>query len=812
MLHKFYAIILSLLLSNILVNAKNTVTIKGRVVEKTTQNALPFANVIIHTKTNQILCGTTTTDDGSFVLEKPSPSDCYLKVSYIGYNDTLVTIPGNEGDLNLGILELSSNQQILKSASITARKPLIEQKLDKIVMNVAEVVSTEGSNLLDLIKKAPGVSVDPSGNITLNGANVQVLIDGRATHVTGADLESLLTGTEGSSVDKIEIISQPSSKYDASGSGGIINIKTKRNFAMGINGSIRGSYMAAPYKHGYYDGYDAATILSLRNNKTNSTISMSQRDYDGFNTFDTETLMSDGYRTISKTFMNRPSKGTNIKLSADYHIDQNNIVGFVIGGMWRKYNDFTDESTGNSLYLGNQLVQTTTSIINNSYNHDNYSANLNYSHIFSNQAEVTMNADYLLYESGRASYQQNNYQDPDNAMGRDTTIFKIDAGQKINIISYKADYEQDLFKEGKIEAGFKTAQTKTGNDLKWHDKIEQGWSLNQSNSSLFDYQEYISAAYISIGAKLTRKLSIKGGIRAELTNSRGEWYSADTTTKKSYLDLFPTMHLSYTPNSKLRLGLSYSSRIERPGFEELNPQKFFIDATSAAVGNPELMPQYSNQATISLGYGQHFNFAVNGLNVKQVIVQVPLFESGKEEKTILWDNFGEVNIAGLNISINEFPITKWFLINTNVNTSYRESKHIGYYNNSIVTSANYNMTFLCPYDIKAEFSGWYQSKAPYGFFTLKPRSETTIGIKKGLIHNKAILSIVINDIFKTNKSKVSFDKNPGVNQDIESYKFKSEYRSHRITISFQYRFGKGKTYKQRNVANIEEASRVNTGN
>jgi len=292
MLNKFTCLFLAFTLVAAPVFSKANPTVTGKVIEKENGNPLGFATVSLHSAQNRVVGGTTTLDDGTFQIERLEAGIYCLKVSFIGFRDTLVSVEILNGTetLNVGILKLTSDAVALKSAVVTAKVPVIEQKLDKIIMNVSEAVSTDGSNALDILRKAPGVSVDPSGNILLNGRAVQVWIDGRPSNLTGTDLESLLNGTDGSTIDKLEIIAHPSSKYDAAGSGGIINIKTKRNFAKGISGSVRGSYNIAP-NNKIYQGADGTLTLGYRSEKSNTTISYSPRYADGYNSFKTKTWM-----------------------------------------------------------------------------------------------------------------------------------------------------------------------------------------------------------------------------------------------------------------------------------------------------------------------------------------------------------------------------------------------------------------------------------------------------------------------------------------------------------------------------------------
>ncbi len=808
MLNKFFTLILLLTVVNG-VFAKNNITILGKVTEKENGKALPFATIVIHSNDNKIITGTTTSDDGSFSFSRADLSGDYkVKVSFIGFKDTTINLQLKDqfSTINLGTIPLRGETTSLGSAVVTARVPVIEQKLDKIIMNVAEAVSTQGSNALDILKKAPGVSVDPSGNILLNGSAVQVWIDGRPSNFSGADLEALLSGTDGSTIDKIEVIAHPSSRYDAAGSGGIINIRTKKNFAKGLNGSARLAYTGSPYET-YYQAADGSVLLNHRGEKNSTTFTYSPRYNEGFNTFVTTTDMGEGNVVKSDTYLNRTTDVQSFKLSNDYFANKKNIFGFVITGMVRGTNDSTKYPASSKFYNNGVLIEDAHADIDNDFWFNNLSANLNYTRIFKEGQEVTLNADYFYYELGRNSTQLNNYFSADGLQIKDPLNFRINSNQYINIRSIKADYEMPFKKSGKIEAGLKWAMSTTDNNLLREDKYGQIWQPNNDQSTDFYYTENISAAYFIIANQFSKKFNMKGGLRAEWTHARGEWITADTVTNKSYLDLFPTLFAGYNPTEKIRLGLSYTLRIERPNFEQLNPQKFYIDVNTSALGNPNINPQYGHQMSLTMGIGRHFNFGFNGRFITKVIIQTPTLDYQTGEKLLTWDNFGKMNMVGVNAAITEFPVAKWFLLNINANVANVVTSQGEYSKSQIFANGNLNSTFLLPKDIKVEFTGWMQSGIPYGYFIIQPNYEFSLGVKKGLFNNNGNLALLITDIFGTNRNRVTLQ-----DEVFKDYRFESHYRSQRATISFTYRFGQSKASKQRKVGNVDEASRVTTGN
>lgn len=808
MQRKFIFILLLTAASLTSLYSKNNLTIFGKVIEKESGKPLSFATIIIQTADKKIHSGTTSAQDGSFSLINSTDGECRVSISFIGFRDTTLKVESssNISSIDLGSIALSEDAVTLKSAIVSVRVPVIEQKLDKIVMNVAEAVATHGSSALDILRKAPGVSVDPSGEILLNGSKVQIWIDGRPSNLSGSDLEALLSGTDGSTIDKIEIIAHPSSKYDAQGSGGIINIRTKRNFAKGINGSVKGSYNGASYDK-YYHSADVSFLINSRSDKSSLSFTYNPRYHQGFNSFKTLTDMGSGTNVSSKTMLLRENNGHNLKLSNDWFINKKNVLGFVISGSLRDFTDSTDNNTGSQFFQNENLIHNASTKILNDFSFDNLSANLNYTHYFKDNQEVTINGDYNYFDMDRDSKQWSYYTNLTGNESKLPEIFFTNSAQNIQIISFKTDYEQSIKNIGKLEAGFKWAQSRTDNNLVRTDFRDSEWVTNNSQSTIFQYTESISATYISLSKQFNPKLSLKGGLRAELTQSEGDWISSDTITTKKYLDLFPTLFLGYNPNKKTRLGASYTLRIQRPNFEQLNPQRFYVDATSSALGNPEIDPQYIHQLSLSLGLSQHLNFGINCQFTKKTIIQTPSLDPESGDKLLTWDNFGDMNVIGASAAVTEYPVAKWLIINGNIFFSYFESKNGNYFNSTIFSQGNISATLILPKETKVEFTGFYQSGLPYGYFNIKPKSDFTLGVKKGILKSKGVLSILATDIFGTNYNRISLSDNV-----FKNYEFVQRSKSKQIILTFTYRFGQGKSTKQRKVGNVDEISRVNSGN
>jgi hypothetical protein len=293
--------------------------------------------------------------------------------------------------------------------------------------------------------------------------------------------------------------------------------------------------------------------------------------------------------------------------------------------------------------------------------------------------------------------------------------------------------------------------------------------------------------------------------RQEYTTSKGEWISIDSLTSKKYFDIFPTIFTGYNPNENIKFSFSYSIRTRRPSYGELNPSRFYLDAKTISIGNPELNPEYNHNFNLTLGIKKIYTLGIRGTFVRKAIVENPDYDSESEEKTMTWQNFGKQNIVGGFFSITELAICKWFFINSNTFASYLSTSddQSSFKRSNFFVQANISGTIILPKEYKIELSGRYQSRMPYGYFLINPRSDITIGIRKEILKSNCILSLMANDILSTNSSKVTMNNNK-----YKYYQLSSESRSRRIVVSLSYRFGQGGKINTRKSESSEEVSRI----
>jgi len=520
-------------------------TITGKVTSRQGE-AMPFVTVSVLSQDSTLVTGAITDEQGAYSLEAPSRG-YILQASFVGYK----TAFGGPDFV------LQEETEQLAEVEVKAKRPLIERQMDKLVMNVSQSPLAAGSNGNDILRRAPGVRIDKDGNITVNGKSVEIYIDGKPSYLSGQQLKAMLDGTDGNTIEKIEIISNPSAKYDASGQGGIINIKTKRNMMRGLNGMLSAAY------GGMYFGdvkrwlqMDMVSLnLNYRGEKTYTFGQLTQ--VFAQNDIDFETGRTMPATDSSKSTSNYSCSGYDIgfqyymmKAGNDWYIDSTNTFGFIVQVPYM----IASQSVIDGRNIGYTVQGTDTTFSTTSTSSrtkaPQHTANLNFTHTFSEalERELTVNVDYNRYSTRSRNMQQNTQYSSDvsNVLGLD-----INTRQAANIYSAKLDFQTKFWQTGMIETGVKYALSSTDNNMTT-DSIRNGLLLNQTPQN-FTYREHVAAAYISVGKQFGEHWSVKLGLRGEYTYSYGDWSSADSITRKSYFDPFPTAYLGYTSSPLGRL-------------------------------------------------------------------------------------------------------------------------------------------------------------------------------------------------------------------------------------------------------------------
>ena len=457
---------------------------------------------------------------------------------------------------------------------MTAKRPLIENKIDKTVVNVDASPTNTGLTALEVLEKSPGVTVDNNGNINLKGKQgVTILIDGKPTYLNGEDLTNYLKNLSANQLDQIEIMSQPSAKYDAAGNSGIINIKTKKNKSTGLNGTISTSAIIAKY----FKNTNSITA-NWRKDKVNLFANYGFSLWEGFEKLYLDRASRAGRQSEFTRYSEQKTDGRysgrphNYKFGLDYFANKNTTVGFVISGN-PQTDKFKSVSRANIFDSTHQFVQYNDAISENKRPQSNIGFNVNLQQkLDTSGSELSAEADYILYRTKGTQYSYNYLFEANKVPTEDPYLLQGYLPSNIDIFSFKSDYKHPFSKTTSLEAGVKTSYVKTDNDAQYtrYNTPLERWLTDTSRSNHFIYKENINAAYVNL-QKQIKKVGVQLGLRAEQTIADGNQVTRIYSFHKNYIKLFPTSYISYKPTDNNTIALSYGRRIERPNYQITKP-------------------------------------------------------------------------------------------------------------------------------------------------------------------------------------------------------------------------------------------------
>jgi hypothetical protein len=765
---------------------------------------------LLRAKDSAVVKFAASSADGTFSFSGISEGSFRLKTTFVGFKTSLspaFTYAGTA--MNIPTIVLNKVSSEMKEVVVTASRPLIEVKADKTILNVEGTINSVGSDMLELLRKSPGVMVDKDDNISMNGKNgVQVYIDGRPTPLAGADLATYLRSIQSSQVESIELITNPSAKYEAAGNAGIINIRLKKNKSLGMNGSVN-----AGYNIGTFGKYNAGMNFNYRNAKINIYGNYS------YNEGTNENHMSI-YRTVLDSLFDQhgvltlENKSHNFKTGLDYFINKKSTLGVIINGTFNNPTFSNSSKTAisnlNEGTIDRWLVANNT----NEMSRDNVNFNLNYTYTNADGRNLTLNADHAFYNLNSNQYQPNDYYDP-SGVKMMSVVYRMIAPTNIHISSLKADYEQNFMK-GKLGYGGKIGYVTSDNDFRRYNVYPSGEELDQDRSNRFQYKENINAAYVNYN-KTVKKWIIQAGVRMENTNLEGistgqkndgtGYKPYDSTFNRHYTDFFPSAAVTFIKNAKNIFSLSYSKRIDRPAYQDLNPFEMKLDEYTFMKGNINLRPQYTNSIAISHTYKYKLNTSLSYSHVNDMFAQ--LIDTAEGSKAFVSKrNLATQDVLSLNIS---YPFQrKAFSSLINVNTNYSHYKaNFGEGRNIDLNAAAFRFFAQNNYKFAktwtAELSGFYNAPTVMmGTFKMKSMFNIDAGLQKQVLGGKGTVRATVTDIFHTLKFRGTSEF---AGQTTVSH---FTFESRQFKINFVYRFGNSqvKAARQRTTGAEDETKRV----
>jgi iron complex outermembrane recepter protein len=799
----------------------NNGVINGTVTDHANKPLQSVSVSLLKAKDSSLVKAVATGKDGAYEFENIGEGNYLIAITSVGYEkrfSPLFTVKAS-GATRVSSLQMAEAAKGMGGVTVTARRPFIETKIDKTVVNVDASPTSAGATALEILEKSPGVTVSNDGAISLRGkAGVIVMMDGKQTFLSATDLANLLKNMPASAIDQIEIMTNPSAKYDAAGNSGVINIKTKKGRAAGFNGSVMVGITNSFFENNKGTMYvipksQNSITFNYRKNKINFFGNYNPNINNGRGLLEIDRTRLDqnknvlGYNEVETQFKFGNNNHT-LKLGLDYFADKKNTFGFVVSGF--TFNGHPTPTTRTTLYDANhQPTSSMVSKTNNKIKFRNLTTNFNYRHLFDSAGrELTVDLDYITYDNVSDMLLSTDFFDGSGQpMGNELQL-RGNLPAHIKIYSVKSDYTHPFKKGGRFEAGAKSSFVKNDNMVDYVRWDGAKW-VNDTRSNHFIYDENINAIYVNAN-KQVKKWSFQGGLRLENTIAKGYQVTNDSSFKRDFTNLFPSAFISYELNKSNQLTVSYSRRITRPNYQDLNPFIYFLDSLSYRKGNPFLLPQFTHNIELSHSFKGRLITTLNYNSTNNVISQI--LKPDGDIVFLTSDNVAHFRNIGISLTA-PIPVTKWW--NLNLFTNIYNNHYKGIYDNKPLDIAytsfmvNMTQTFTLKKGYVLEINGFYRAKGVDQLSINDPMYVVNFGGQKQVLKGKGTVRLNLRDPFwiQRYKGKTQYD--------IVDTRVRNRWDNRQVTASFTYRFGKNGQQnpppRRRNSASQDEQNRVGQG-
>jgi len=769
--------------------------ISGTVTDEL-QEYIPYAEVMLCTPDSIVLEVTRADSAGNYSLNAIS-LPALLQVSADGYKDTIIAIAAAHKAIFDISVSLQPDDRELQVVTITAARPMLERKADRTVFNVSASVSALGADLYELLRKAPGVSVN-DGNISITGkSSVSVMINNRLVQLSGSELAAMLRSMSADNVQKIEVITNPPAMYDAEGNAGIINIVTKKSMQDGFNGGIMAGYQQRTYcsqRFGENFNYRKGKLNIYSSGNTNNFVFQSVQ----------KTSVPYAFQQQEQTLEQHNNPLYNrYQLGVDYNIGDNAILGLL-------YTIGSTNRTTRQVYQGsvNAPDGTLDSLLSTTGEEREAAlrsvVNLNYERtIDASGKKLAVDADYFT----RTEHDSRDYNTqtslPDGTAVNSPVYNRNTGKQKVDITAFKADITWPS-EVADLSFGAKASFIHNYSDNRVARLQGSNYVEDESRNNEFDYRENTQALYISAEKSMGRWEG-QFGLRGEYTQTRGVSAAAGQTNSNVYFRLFPTMYLQYQFDESNAITLSYSKRIDRPDFQEMNPFREYGTGNSYETGNPFLQPSFSDNLELSYTYGGKYIFALFSESIRNMYTEAIRINPSDNSFYYIPDNVGNMWNAGLSATLIFTPFSWWESNNevggfySYINSSYYATKaadngNTGFsFETSNVFMLNKSKTLVATLD-------WAYTSRQQDELNIQQSHHTLdAGLKAQLLDKKLTLSINLFDILRTERYYV---RNIYTGSLRNSY---FDYRSLMATIN--WKFGNSQLKARREHSENEELQR-----
>ncbi|NRB59608.1 MAG: TonB-dependent receptor [Winogradskyella sp.] len=770
-------------------------SIEGRVIDANTELPIEFANIILM-KDDVFVKGTSTNETGGFEFEGLFNDTYVIRISYIGYAD-FEQIVILTGDLDLKNLKLKGYPESLDEVTIIATKPTITKKPDRLVFNIENTALVEGSTL-GVLKNTPGVIVSDAG-INIKSAPATVFINNRRVQLTTEELIQLLDNSPANSIKSIEVITNPPASYDAD-SGSVINIVMSKNLITGYRGNI-----ATNFTQGVFPRYNASTSHFFKNDKINLNLNYSfsknktNRDNDDAVDF----LNSGGaieQLWLSKTNRNTWVENHNLNMSFDYFLTYQSTLSLTSTALYTPYFKYQINNKTNIFDADGNFISSFNALNTSRDNKYNIGTDLIFSHNFKNEASLSINGHFTVYDYER---EQDVFQDE---LTDDDSDFNTLANQETHIYSGKVDYSLPIGDSSSFETGAKFSNVNTDSDITRLNNIGGSTVIDEANTDAFKYDESVFAAYANY-SKSWDKWDLNVGLRAEQTNIEGESVTLSTTNTQDYLNVFPTLSVSHQLTDDVSISGNYKRSIVRPSYTNLNPFTLFLNENTRVLGNPNLLPTYIDDYKIGVEFLRYFTVEAYYMNFDGDIAEIP--RQNNDTNIIEWTpvNLDNKVDYGFDFSCVYYPSRRYGFSAVLSIFNVNEEANFG---NEVVELNQWSQLFIfTPYlsllkdyslNINANF--WYVNKQLQNLQTIENQLISSINISKTILNKKGVLTLSVEDIFNMQDFDVAVNY---LNQSSRGF---MDLDNRFVKLGFRYNFGNTKLSTNERATEAEERDRI----
>lgn len=778
--------------------------ITGTVADEN-NNLIPYATILLSKgEDNAIVSGTSTNEEGTFVLDNIDEGDYTLTFSYVGYTNMVKEISVSENIL-LETVVLTPDTEQLEAVTVNGKLPTVKKLADRMVFNVGNTSLTNGS-IFGVLQKTPQV-LSLNGQLTVKGQAPSIYINNRKVYLSATEVKQLLENTPATSIQSIEVITSPSAKYDAEDAV-VVNIVMTKNLITGYNGLVSGSFT-----EGIYPKYAVGTSHFYKTDKLNVYLSYAYNKKK-LDRLTTEFVQfydeggKDGYWNSQRDFDTWEDDHT-LSTNIDYDISPKSKLHFSANTVFTPYWERNIRSYTQAYNQMGVIDSSFTSLNNTNDKKDNLAFNLGYNLELSDSGQnLSFLVHHTLYNYERDQFVTTDYF---NELGIYTRAndFKTIQNQDINIYTWQADYTLPTEKYGKLEAGIKEVFIETESDLE-QQSINSNIPLpDLNNNNVFDYTENNLAAYTNY-SKEWEKWSLRAGIRSEYTNAEGTAENQDDNNSFNYVKWFPSAGVSYTPSNNHNFSFSYRKSISRPSYNQLNPFRFYLSDNSYVGGNSQLLPEVKHYTSIDYTFLGAYTLSFFYKHLGSPMSELSFQENSTRKVKYVADNLDKEEAYGLDLYVSKSISDRWYLYFES-STFYNKQRFFAVENNNVLVDNNQwtgwiflgnYFTLLKDNSLLADVTYMHVLPANDGNAKVTTRSNFSISLSKSLWNNRASISLQGNDIFNGQIFT-------STTQYLDQYNtYRARFENRTIMVGFKYKFGNYRLKNNSQDIDVEERERL----